>query len=102
MEALERVNVPLPTLVRLPVPAIVPAKEVEPVLPVVSVPLPSVTLPPVVPPPAREPMVSFVPFKSKVTPAVLAKVTALPFPKALVDALAPAWRIPPFTVVAPE
>ena len=95
----DRVNVPVPVLVKPPVPLITPAKAVSVLLPpVVKVPAPSVTLPPVAPPPAKEPMLTLLPFKSRTTPAVLARVTAELLPKALV---LPACKVPSSIAVPP-
>src|SRR6185295_20094307 len=60
-----------------PVPLMTPPKAVEVLFPpVVSVPAPRETFPPAVPPPAREPIVSFVPFRASDAPAALASATA--------------------------
>ncbi len=94
-----RVCVPLPVLDKPPVPLITPPKLVLLLsAPVVRVPEPSARLPPVLPPPAKEPMLTLLLFRSSVTPAVLAKLTAELLPKAVV---LPACNVPPLTVVVP-
>jgi hypothetical protein len=86
-------KVPLPTLVRPPVPEIVPSKDVLLLsLPVVSVALPSVTLPA----PASEPIVWLKALRSSVAPEAIVK--------ALIGAktfAAPAGKVPASTSVAP-
>src|SRR5579862_8446464 len=94
-----RVNVPVPTFVRPPVPVMLPLKVVDELVPVVSVPEPKVTLPPVVPPPARDPIALLLLLRLRVTPAVLAKLTSELPEKAFT---APACNTPTFTVVVPE
>ena len=95
----DSVNVPPPALTKPPVPLITPAKAVSVLLPpVVKVPAPSVTLPPVAPPPAKEPMLTLLPFKSRTTPAVLARVTAELLPNAVA---LPACKVPPLRAVSP-
>src|SRR5207253_11519200 len=92
MLALPRSNVPLPDLVRPPVPDRVPLYAVEVLSPpVFSVAEPSVTAPL----PASEPIVALLPFRSNV--ALTATVTALP----LGTVLAAPWRnVPALIVVA--
>ena len=71
---------------------------VSPVIKVAAPATPLVTIPPVVPPPANEPIVSLVPFKSKVTPATSASVTA----PVLASAAPPlSLRVPALIVVRP-
>ena len=56
------------------------------------------TLPPAAPPPAKEPIVSFVPLRSRVAPATLASVTA----EVSAMAVPPATcTVPALIVVAP-
>ena len=84
---------PVPVLVRPPVPEIAPEKVVLVLsLPVVSVAAPSVTLPA----PASEPIVWLKPLKSSVAPD--ATVNALNGENAFA---APACSVPALTLVAP-
>jgi hypothetical protein len=92
----DSVSVPVPTLVRPPVPSITPANVVLALSPpAVSVAEPSVTLLPAVP--ASEPMVWFRLLRSSTAPA--ATVNALNGENALT---APACRVPALTSVGPE
>ncbi len=94
-----RVNVPVPTLVRLPVPEMGPANVVDVLSdPTVRAAAPRVTAPPVVPPPVSEPMDAAKLFRSTVAPAMSAMVTAVPPGR---PPAAPTRSVPALTAVGP-
>ena len=94
------VRMPVPFLLsRPPAPVMVPAKVVFSLLPpTVIAAAPSETVPPVVPPPESEPMTTLLAFKSSVTPATFASVTAELTPNADTE---PARSTLAFTNVGP-
>ena len=98
---------PVPILLKPPVPEILPAYAAGVVLspPTVSVAAPRITLPPLVPPPVSKPIYVSKPVMSSIALAALAIVTAEFLPNAPLipgtDATS-ALRMPAVTVVAPE
>ena len=97
------VNVPAPDLTRVPEPVTSPVKLVLPDWLSVSEFVSSATVPPFVPPPDSDPMVSFE-STSRITLAVLAKVTAtvsasaLPLVRTILPSL---WATAPVNVLLP-